>query len=189
MLFSNFFLLPNTRLVYQSFEASRNYQAGCINQTCVALTPLPSSIPGIGTKDLSIVSRLLYRLDHSFHLVLNSHDEGGGGSKNCVTSFMNNPLTRNHWKTVYNIRKSIHLPTLQFLDFILPDDDVIDEDYHYRYISGLNASTSKSGVYSCKVCRKSDPDFITPVTICNRFVKFENSSKRTWPGRWVSINM
>jgi hypothetical protein len=39
-----FFLLPDTRLIQQSFEASRKNQAGCINQTCVALTPLPSSI-------------------------------------------------------------------------------------------------------------------------------------------------
>ena len=38
----------------------------CINQTCVALTPLPSSIPGIRTHDLSTVSHLRYQLDHSF---------------------------------------------------------------------------------------------------------------------------
>ena len=45
-----FFLLPDTRLVQQSFEASRKRnQAGCINQTCVALTPLPSSIPVMTT--------------------------------------------------------------------------------------------------------------------------------------------
>ena len=66
----SFFLLPNTRLVQQSFEASRKQQAGCINQTCVALTPLPSSIPGIQTHNLSIVSRLCFQLDHSFCLYL-----------------------------------------------------------------------------------------------------------------------
>ena len=62
-----FFLLSNTRLVQQSFEASMKQQAGC-NQTCMALIPLPSSIPGISTRNLSIVSRLWYRLDHSFCL-------------------------------------------------------------------------------------------------------------------------
>ena len=64
----SFFLLPNTRLVQHSFEPYRKQQTGCINQTSVALTPLPSSIPGFWTHDLSIVSRLCYRLDHSFRL-------------------------------------------------------------------------------------------------------------------------
>ena len=40
-----FFLLPDTRLIQQSFEASSKNPAGWINQTCVALKPLPSSIP------------------------------------------------------------------------------------------------------------------------------------------------
>ena len=62
---SPFFLLPNKKLVYQSFEASRKFlQAGCSNQTCMALTPLPSSIPLMGFEPTIFQSWAVSATDH-----------------------------------------------------------------------------------------------------------------------------
>ena len=79
-LFS-FFFTSNTRLVQLSFKASRKHQAGCSNQTFVASTPLPSSIPVTGFEPTTFQSRAVcvttrpqlllkvgYRITRNMHL-------------------------------------------------------------------------------------------------------------------------
>ena len=52
----------------------------------------------------------------------------------------------------------------------MPIDDVLDDDYHFRYNSWLNVTSNLSGVYTCEACRKFDPNNDSAKLICNRFV-------------------
>ena len=53
-------------------------------------------------------------------------------------------------------------------DEIRSDDGNTDDDYHYRYLSRLNVTAEKSGIYECEVCRKFDPDNESAKLTCNR---------------------
>ena len=53
-------------------------------------------------------------------------------------------------------------------DYTMPDDHVLDDKFHYRYISGLNVTANRSGVFGCEVCRKFDPDNESAKLTCNK---------------------